>query len=200
MVQHNCLGSWDVFLSLFHNFILLPHPPLLVAIQDPPSRRSVLPTFPGFLSFTPPPPGLPRVAIYVSRVLNQHLSCSTVFHYSSEMLSVDVFLRKVSSDSPTTPSGSPRCTFFARIVLLTAPYHPSGFFPFFRILTLFWVTSTFTTRWQIPAAPSLRGNLSFRCPTGTPLLTVRREPISKSCGITQADNLNRRRRLSRKAQ
>jgi len=29
---------------------------------------------------------------------------------------------------------------------------------------------------------------------------VRREPISKSCKITQADNLNRRRRLSRKAQ
>ena len=28
--------------------------------------------------------------------------------------------------------------------------------------------------------------------------TVRREPISKSCEITQADNLNRRRRLSRK--
>jgi len=30
--------------------------------------------------------------------------------------------------------------------------------------------------------------------------SVRREPISKSCEITQADNLNRRRRLSRKAQ
>jgi len=30
--------------------------------------------------------------------------------------------------------------------------------------------------------------------------TIRWEPISKSCKITQADNLNRRRRLSRKAQ
>ena len=30
--------------------------------------------------------------------------------------------------------------------------------------------------------------------------SVRREHISKSCEITQADNLNRRRRLSRKAQ
>jgi len=30
--------------------------------------------------------------------------------------------------------------------------------------------------------------------------TVRREPITKSCEITQANNLNRRRRLSRKAQ
>jgi len=75
IVQHNCLGSWDVFLSLFHSFTMLPHPPLLVAIQDPPSRRSVLSTFPGFMSFAPPPPGCPRVAIYVSRTLNQHLSC-----------------------------------------------------------------------------------------------------------------------------
>jgi len=55
IVQHNCLGSWDVFLSLFHSFTMLPHPPLLVAIQDPPSRPSLLPTFPGFMSFAPPP-------------------------------------------------------------------------------------------------------------------------------------------------
>ena len=54
IVQHNSLGSCDVFLSLFHNFTMLGHPPLLVAIQDPPSRRSVLPTFPGFMSFDPP--------------------------------------------------------------------------------------------------------------------------------------------------
>jgi len=100
IVQHNCLGSWDVFLSLFHSFTMLPDPPLLVAIQDPPSRRSVLPTFPGFMSFAPPPPGRPRVAIYVSRPLNQHLSCSTVFHDFSEMLSVDVF-------SPEGLFGSP---------------------------------------------------------------------------------------------
>jgi len=100
IVQHNCLGSWDVFLSLFHSFTMLPHPPLLVAIQDPPSRRSVLPTFPGFMSFAPPPPGRPRVAIYVSRTLNQHLSCSTVIHESSDMLSVDVF-------SPEGLFGSP---------------------------------------------------------------------------------------------
>ena len=66
IVQHNCLGSWDVFLSLFHSFTLLPHPALLIAIQDPPFRQSVLPTFPGFLSFATPPAGRPRVAIYVS--------------------------------------------------------------------------------------------------------------------------------------
>jgi len=90
IVQHNCLGSWDVFGLLFDSFTLRPHPPLLVPIQDPPSRRSVLPIFPGFLSLSPPPPGHPPVAIYVSRVLNHHISCSTVFHDSSEMLSVDI--------------------------------------------------------------------------------------------------------------
>jgi len=79
---------------------MLPHPPLLVAIQDPPSRRSVLPMFPGFISCTPPPPGRPRVAIYVSCTFNQHLSCSTVFHESSDMISVDVL-------SPEGLFGSP---------------------------------------------------------------------------------------------
>jgi len=89
IVQHNSLGSWDVFLSLFHSLTMLPHPPLLVAIQDPPFRRLVLPTFPGFMSFAPPPSGRLWVAIYVSRTLNQHMSCSTVFHESADMISVD---------------------------------------------------------------------------------------------------------------
>jgi len=34
----------------------------------------------------------------------------------------------------------------------------------------------------------------------TARVSVRWEPISESCEITQANNLNRRRRLSRKAQ
>jgi len=117
IVQPNCLGSWDVFLSLFHSFTMLPHPPLLVAIQDPPSRRSVLPTFPGFLSFAPPPPRRPRVAIYVSRMLTQHLSCSTVLHDSSEMLSVDVF-------SPEGLFGSPHRSLRVTSVYLLHTNHP----------------------------------------------------------------------------
>jgi len=43
-------------------------------------------------------------------------------------------------------------------------------------------------------------NDNFRLNDNNTPVTVRREPISKSCEITQADNLNRRRRLSRKAQ
>jgi len=44
------------------------------------------------------------------------------------------------------------------------------------------------------------GDIVIRSPEGQGGVNVRREPISKSCEITQADNLNRRRRLSRKAQ
>jgi len=117
IVQHNCLGSWDVFLSLFHSCTMLPHPPLLVAIQDPPSRRSLLPTFAGFMSFAPPPPGHPRVAIYVSRTLNQHLSCSTVFYGSSDMLSIDVF-------SPEGLFGSPHRSLRVTSVYLLRTNNP----------------------------------------------------------------------------
>jgi len=69
---------------------MLPHPLLIIAIQDPPSRRSALPTFQAFLSFSPPPPSPPRVAIYLSRSLNIHLSCTIIFHCSSERLSLDI--------------------------------------------------------------------------------------------------------------
>jgi len=117
IIQHNCLGSWDVFLSLFHSFTRLPHPPFLVAIQDPTSRRSVLATFPGFLSFAPPPPGRPLVAIYDSRTLNQHLSCSTVSDDSAELLSVDVC-------SPEALFGSPHCSLRVTSVYLLHTNHP----------------------------------------------------------------------------
>ena len=75
---------------------------------------------PGFMSCAPPPPGRPRVTIYVSRTLNQHLSCATVFHDSSEMLSVDVF-------SPEDLFGSPHRSLRVTSVYLLRtnrpPYH-----------------------------------------------------------------------------
>jgi hypothetical protein len=51
-----------------------------------------------------------------------------------------------------------------------------------------------------PASPAPRFRLIREDGTTGVADGVRREPISKSCEITQADNLNRRRRLSRKAQ
>ena len=129
IVQHNSLGSWDVFLSFFHSFTMLPHPSLLVAIQDPSSRHSVMPTFSGFMSFAPPSPGHPWVAIYVSRTLNQHLSCSTVFHDSSEILSVDVL-------SPEGLFGSPHRSPRVTSVYLLRTNHPP-----YRSISPEWVFS-----------------------------------------------------------
>ena len=55
--------------------------------------------------------------------------------------------------------------------------------------------------WQTRHVNILSGYAcSVNRPETLPDMTVRWEPISKSCEITQADNLNRRRRLSRKAQ
>ena len=64
LVQHNSLGSWDVFLSLFNSFVGLP-PVDVVLLEDPTSRKGFLPSFAGFKSFCPPTPR-PAVAFYVS--------------------------------------------------------------------------------------------------------------------------------------
>ena len=64
LVQHNSMGSWDVFLSLFNSFVGLPSVEV-VLLQDPPSRKGFLPSFTGFKSFCPPNPK-PAVAFYVS--------------------------------------------------------------------------------------------------------------------------------------
>jgi len=66
---------------------------------------------------SPPPPGRPRVAIYFSRTLNQHLSCSPVFYDSSEMLSVDVF-------SPEGLFGSPHRSHRVTSVYLLRTHRP----------------------------------------------------------------------------
>jgi len=161
IVEHNCLGSWDIFLSLFHSCTMLPHPPLLVAIQDPPSRRSVLPMFPGFMSFAPPTPGRPRVAIYVSRTLNHHLSYSTVFHDFSEMLSEDVL-------SPEGLFPSPHRSLRVTSVYLLRKNRPPSLsippervFSFLSCPPLVLGDLTSTILWQTPAGPCPKGNLQF---------------------------------------
>jgi len=64
LIQHNSLGSGDVFLSLFSSLTEGP-PPNMVLLQDPSSSKRFLPSFSGFKSFAPPV-GRPRVACYVS--------------------------------------------------------------------------------------------------------------------------------------
>ena len=63
IVQHNSLGSWDVFLSLFGSLVGTLHADI-VLLQDHPSNKGFLSHFTGFKSFAPSAPW-PRVAIYV---------------------------------------------------------------------------------------------------------------------------------------
>jgi len=63
------------------------------------------------------------------------------------------FLRRAFLDPSTTPSESPRCTFFTLTTLRTAPSHLSEFFLVFPTLTWFWVILISTILFQIPAAP-----------------------------------------------
>jgi len=48
IIQHNCLGSWDVFLSLFESFRGATTYPSIVLLQDPPVNKAHLPSFGGF--------------------------------------------------------------------------------------------------------------------------------------------------------
>ena len=57
LVQHNCLGSWDVFPSLFGSFSQLAHPPSIVALQDPPVYRGKQLSFRLFSALSPPTTG-----------------------------------------------------------------------------------------------------------------------------------------------
>src|SRR5437879_3163105 len=96
-VQHNSLGSWDVFLSLFNSFRGLPQSPQLVFLQDPPFYRNRLPVFSGFKAFAPPPPQgkAVRVAAYISLDFLNSYSVLLVFFDRLDLMAIDVF----------TPSG-----------------------------------------------------------------------------------------------
>jgi len=64
IIQHNCLGSWNVFLSFFESFKEATTHPSIVLLQDPPVNKAHLPFFNGFKSFFPPV-RKPRVDAYV---------------------------------------------------------------------------------------------------------------------------------------
>ena len=94
IVQHNCLGSWDVFLSLFESFREAPTYPSLVLLQDPPVNKAYLPSFNSFKSFFPPV-RKPRVAAYV------HVSFLPLFSVLPRFKEVDdVLALNVSSQAP----------------------------------------------------------------------------------------------------
>ena len=93
LVQHNCLGSWDVFLSLFRSFTQWAHPPSVVALQDPPVYRGRLPSFSLFTGFSPPTTGgcKPRVAFYVYRSFLSTISLLPRFFGRGDVMALDLF-------------------------------------------------------------------------------------------------------------
>ena len=89
IVQHNCLGSWDVFLSLFEPFREATTYPSLVFHQDPPVNKARLPSFNGFKSCSPPV-RKPRVAAYVHVSFLSSFSVLPRFKGVHDILALDV--------------------------------------------------------------------------------------------------------------
>ena len=102
LVQHNSLGSWDVFLSLLNSFVGLP-PVDIVMLQDPPSRKGFEPKFASFKSFHPPTPK-PAVAFYVSLSFLSFYKLLPVASSSS----ADVFHLDIYTPTGCFGTGSPR--------------------------------------------------------------------------------------------
>ena len=90
IVQHNSLGSWDVFLSLMNSLSLLPSSPMIVALQDPPVRNGMLPSFSSWKCFHPPHKR-PRVAFYVHPHLIASTSILPVPSPFGDLFSLDIF-------------------------------------------------------------------------------------------------------------
>ena len=90
IVQHNSLGSWDVFLSLMSSLLSLPTPPMIVALQDPPVRSGNLPSFSSWKCFHPPHKR-PRVAFFVHLFLIASTSILPVPSPSADLFSLDIF-------------------------------------------------------------------------------------------------------------
>ena len=90
IVQHNSLGSWDVFLSLMSSLSSLPSSPVVVALQDPPVRNGRLPFFSSWKCFHPPHKR-PRVAFFVHPFLIASTSILPVPSLSADLFSLDIF-------------------------------------------------------------------------------------------------------------
>jgi len=90
IVQPNSLGSWDLFLSLFGSFALLPSPPMIVALQDPPFRRGKLPSFSLYKCFHPPV-SKPRVAFYIYSHLLDCVALLAITSSHPYLFTIDIF-------------------------------------------------------------------------------------------------------------
>ena len=90
IVQHNSLGSWDVFLFLFGSLVGTLHADF-VLLQDPTSSKGFLPRFAGFKSFAPPVER-PKVAIYASLRFCSNYAVLPGFHDdTTDAMYLDVY-------------------------------------------------------------------------------------------------------------
>ena len=92
LVQHNCLGSWSVFTSLFNSLRAAPIVPSFVFVQDPPVFRNRLPTFGGFKLFAPSFASgcAPRVACYAALSILQSFPILPCFFDRLDLMALDV--------------------------------------------------------------------------------------------------------------
>ena len=89
IIQHNCLGSWNVVISFFESFREVTTYPSIVLFQDPPVNKAHLPSFNGFKSFFPPV-RKPRVAAYVHMSFLSNYTVLPRFQGVDDVLALDV--------------------------------------------------------------------------------------------------------------
>jgi len=89
IIQHNCLGSWNVFLCLFESFKEATTYLSIVLLQDPPVNMAHLPSFNGFQSFYPTVTK-PRVAAYVHMSFASNYTVLPRFKGVDDVLALDV--------------------------------------------------------------------------------------------------------------
>jgi len=89
IIQHNCLGSRNVFLSLFESLREAATYPAIVLLQDPPVNKAHLPSFNGFKSFFPPV-RKPRVAAYVHMSFLSNYTMLPKFKEVDDVLALDI--------------------------------------------------------------------------------------------------------------
>jgi len=89
IIQHNCLGSWNVFLSLFESLKEATTYPSIVLLQDPPVNKAHLPSFNGFKSFFPRV-SKPRVAAYVHMSFLSNYTVLPRFREVDDVIALDI--------------------------------------------------------------------------------------------------------------
>jgi len=164
LVQHNCLGSWDVFPSLFGSFSQLTQASSVVALQDPPVYRGKLPSSQHYTSFSPPSMGnkKPRVAFYVFASFLSTVTLLPWFFDRGDIMALDLF----------TPDGffSPSMTSFTIINSYrtkgrsnnTRSVLPDLIFP------------------NLPGPTLILGDLNVHHPTADPLRSFKEDELATS--------------------